>query len=755
MTRFAFEPIYGSHLIALVIAVITVALIVMVTPPTITPFHRRWLILLRSLAALVLLATVFRPALVRTDSRPADATLVVAVDTSRSMTLPDGDGNDRWTTQKESWRQLADGLSSLDETLSIRLLAYDETARELVDASPDALDQETPSGDLTDLATATLAAIQAGQGNPITGIVLIGDGTQTAPIQGTGAQRVVETLDSLGIPLWCVPIGPAGGASSSRDVAVETLPESLQLFAGNEVAIDFQVTTRGLAGVDVPIRVSWISADGQADEIAQRTVLPTQSTGVEAFSIPVTAPEPGTYRLKVEALAQDGELVTVNNSQIAFIDVREGGGRILYLEGTIREEQLRLRQALRRFPDLDLTYRWVPSDTVSSWPIDMQNWFLPGQFDVYVIGDLDASAIGEKQLQQLADTVAGGAGLVMLGGIQTYGTGGYDSSPLSEVIPIRMDGALRRLVDAPRDELHGQLPSPISIRLARTHPITDLGGAEPASQWKQLPPQLGGNRFLGPKVAPGVQVLLDTENDNPLLVVGEYGSGRTAALAFDSTYRWWRAGKSDVHRRFWRQLVLWLLAREDTGSDKIVIDLDTRRFDVASPPAFQARVQSLGQTPATELTAEVVDEKGVTKALSVSSDSVGDAVSAIRGQLPPLTPGFYRLRVKPTDANSPLLPEEQPFQVIDQSRELARPMADPVYLQQLAQLTADHGGASFTRDEIGSLVQTISDRRRRSETPIVDKYRLGDGPASGWILFTIFAVALGTEWYLRRRWGIA
>lgn len=96
MTRFALDPIYGSTWLALLIAVATVALIAGVTPPSENRAHRRLLILLRSIAALAMLSTVFRPALVRTDNRPADATLVVAADTSRSMTLPDGDGNDRW-----------------------------------------------------------------------------------------------------------------------------------------------------------------------------------------------------------------------------------------------------------------------------------------------------------------------------------------------------------------------------------------------------------------------------------------------------------------------------------------------------------------------------------------------------------------------------------------------------------------------------------------------------------------------------------
>lgn len=82
-------------------------------------------------------------------------------------------------------------------------------------------------------------------------------------------------------------------------------------------------------------------------------------------------------------------------------------------------------------------------------------------------------------------------------------------------------------------------------------------------------------------------------------------------------------------------------------------------------------------------------------------------------------------------------------------------MADPVLLKQLAGMTADHGGAAFAPDEIGTLIETIKQRRRSAETPIVEKFRMGDGPRSGWILFTLFAGALSVEWFLRRRWGLA
>lgn len=761
MTTLALEPIYGSLFLAVAVAVAVTAVILLVTPPTENPTHRRWLIGLRLIAASVLLLAILRPALLRTDKRPADAALVVAVDTSRSMTLPDGDGGDRWTTQIKAWRTLAAGIENLDQSLVVRLLAYDSTTRKLSSVAPDALDSQSPAGDLTDLSAAALSAIQAAEGQPIAGVVLMGDGTHTAPLTGSGAQRVIETLASLGIPLWTVPIGPAGGESAARDAAIDALPESYQLFAGNKVDIEFQLLTRGLAGVNVPVTLSWIDANGDATEIASRIVAPAQSVQVSAVSVPVIAPPPGTYRLRVEAETQDGELVTTNNRETAFVDVREGGGRILYLEGEQRLEQTFLRRSLRRFPDLDLTTKWIPRDTSATWPEDLGDWFTPGRFDIYIIGDLDARAIGDAQLEQLAQAVSRSAGLVTLGGYQAYGPGGYASSPLAKVLPVAMDNARRRNLDAARpDHSTDQLDGPLPIELARRHPITDLGGDDPATLWKLLPAQAGANRFVGIKVAPGVQTLLTSPDEDPLLVIGQFGRGRVAAIAFDSTYRWWRAGKSDAHRRFWRQLVLWLLAREETGGDKIVIEMDARRFAVGDPPEFRASVQSLTDSQNDlELIAEVIDEAGQITPVAVSTDGHGQPSSqtseiAIRGRLPELPPGFYRLRVRPEQESESLQSQEKAFLTIDESRELAQPMADPLYLRQLAELTADVGGAAFSPDEIDTLVETIRKRRRQAETPIVQKFRLGDGPLSGWLLFALFAGTLSAEWFLRRQWGL-
>lgn len=772
MTRFAIEPLYGSVWVAIAAAAAIVAVIALVTPPTEDPKRRKWLIVLRSAAALVLLLAAFRPTLVRTDNRPAPATLVVTIDTSRSMTLPDGDGGDRWTTQQAALKQLLSGISTLDETLDVHLMSYDSDSMSIGEARDRdqimqlsaATANTMPAADATDLGRAMQGAIDSAAGKPLAGVVMFGDGTQTALATSTGeadsgntvARRGAEVLDALGVPLWTVPIGPPGTDASSRDLAVTNLPDSFQLFAGNQFEVSFTVLASGLASRQIPVTVSWIDSNGAKTEARTRQVDPRGANETIAMMIPMQAPAPGLYRLQVEAESQSGEWVTSNNSQTAFVEVREGGGRILILEGAGRPEQTFLRRSLSGFPDLELSYAPIRGDR--TWPVPLESVLKPGQYDIFVIGDLDSTAIGDAQLQQLADRVSEGAGLITTGGLQSYGTGGYAEGPLAAALPIQMDASRRRqplrgiLTPAERSARQpSQLDGPIKIQMATNHPIVNLGGQDPAAVWQTLPDLSGANRFVGAKIASGVQTLLETPDEDPLLVVGGFGKGRVASLAIDETYRWWRVGKADTHRRFWRQLMLWLMSRQESSGDSVIAELDLRRFQPDQAPEFRARLQSVSDAAqGVTLSASVIDAEGQETELEFTA-TAGDQ-PRINGRIPELEPGFYTLVAKANDDS--IEPDQVAFQVTATSRELSRPLADPVYMKQLADLTAGHGGGAFDPQRMDDLVDMIAEKRRSAETPVIEKKRLGDGPKSGWLVFTLFAGTLSVEWLLRRQWGM-
>src|SRR5262249_6885986 len=148
----------------------------------------------------------------------------------------------------------------------------------------------------------------------------------------------------------------------------------------------------------------------------------------------------------------------------------------------------------------------------------------------------DASAFDSEELTELAKAIERGAGFIMLGGLHSFGAGGYGRTPLANALPIEIDRFERQNFDEPlREDLH--LAGPVRMtptKLGERQSLLLLGSRETnATTWSVLPPLDGANRFRGPKL--GAQVLAQSETGQPLLVAKDYGAGRVLAFAGDST----------------------------------------------------------------------------------------------------------------------------------------------------------------------------------------------------------------------------
>ena len=147
---------------------------------------------------------------------------------------------------------------------------------------------------------------------------------------------------------------------------------------------------------------------------------------------------------------------------------------------------------------------------------------------------------------------------MMIGGLHTFGPGGYRGTPLAPVLPITMGRFERQELgpDAPiREDLH--LSGPLQMLPTTPHFVTRLAPEpENTTRWQQLKPLTGANRF--DSVNPRAMRLAESQNGDPLLVAWQYDAGRVLVFAADSTHRWWRYGQQEAHKRFWRQAMLWL-----------------------------------------------------------------------------------------------------------------------------------------------------------------------------------------------------
>ena len=81
---------------------------------------------------------------------------------------------------------------------------------------------------------------------------------------------------------------------------------------------------------------------------------------------------------------------------------------------------------------------------------------------------------------------------------------------------------------------------------------------------------------------PTAQVLAESQSGEPLLVATEAG-GRIMAFAGDSTWHWWMEGFESQHKRFWRQVILWLARKDETSDGAVWVKLAQRRFALSEP----------------------------------------------------------------------------------------------------------------------------------------------------------------------------
>jgi uncharacterized membrane protein len=191
-------------------------------------------------------------------------------------------------------------------------------------------------------------------------------------------------------------------------------------------------------------------------------------------------------------------------------------------------------------------------DAIEKFPWTLDDF---GAYDVVVMSDIPADTIqlhpavfdrGERtpdRLRVLADFARGGGGVLMVGGYMSFsgieGKARYQATPLADVLPVEMLWSDDRI----------ETPEGVHPEVRGQHEI--LEGVP--GEWPYF---LGYNRLIA---KPGATVLLSV-GDDPFLVVGSAGDGRTAAFASDCSPHWGSPQflQWDHYGPFWSRLVEWL-----------------------------------------------------------------------------------------------------------------------------------------------------------------------------------------------------
>ena len=751
MSRWTFEPILESYWMVAFLATILILLLIFIRPSTISLVARRktWLLILRACLIGLLVIAMLRPARVSVSSEPQSATLLILFDESRSMDIEDSaQGRSRWQELVTTMNSAAEPLSRLGDELEVRAYRFSNGINSVDIESGQVQMPATPTGKETDIGAALEEMLQRETGKRLAGVILMSDGAQRVYEPKVDMQQVARTLARMDCPLYTIGFGKPREQSQSRDVAIENLRDQYAVFVKNELAIQGALRVQGFVNRPLPVRIEVLKPDGQTETLGPIDVTAVEDDSLVPFEFVFSPQEPGDYKLTVKADPQDGELVVDNNQTIAFLTALDGGLQVLFLEGNLLGfEQKMIRRSLATSPDIQLDFRPIDPRLRDSWPIDLSDVLQEKSYDVFLIGDVDAAALGPENLSFIAEQVEQGKGLMMTGGLNTFGPGGYFDTPLEPVLPIVM-GRFERQEFGPDIEVRKDqhVDGPLNIVPSGNHFVTYLGNE---NLWRQLRPLKGANRL---EVKPRATILAKSDQDLPMLVAWQYDAGRVLAFAGDSTYLWWSHGQQEAHRRFWRQAMLWLGNKDQLVRQDVWVRLSRRRFRPNETVEMFAGLRSETGDPLMDaaVTAELVAPDNSRTPIRLAPDG-----EEWRAELTDTASvGEYRIEIKARVDGAEVGETAARFQVLDRDLELSDPAANPAQLERMARVTRDAGGRTVAPEQLTTLIEEIEKRPPELEVEVESKWRFGDTALDAWPFFMVFVAMLGCEWWLRKRWGM-
>lgn len=735
---------------------------------------RWWTLLAMRLAALALLVPMLFEPVVRFVARPKpERPLIFLVDTSASMSFPDVQNGP--TRLQSVWQSLRGQLPALRDHFIPQFYTFADGFNEL--KNPEQLGTTPADGKSTNIVNGVAKALAASTREDAQ-VVLITDGIDNA------SPNVADAISASRRPIHTVRVGSdQAEPTAMANLSVDDVQADDDFVVNHESKVKATLRSSGLANRVVDVKMAEADATGKVvgTPVVQKLVL-QPSPGGQVVELPYKPTRVGVHRLAVWVDPIAGERSTIDNRQEfqgLAIDPRV---KVLYVEGRVRPEYRELSRALSRDPNLELaTLLRIQNDRFAAggfvegvafkeMPKTLEQW---KKFDVIILGDLDSSFLPRPQQALIEATVQGGGGLLMVGGQNSLGPGGYKDTAIEKALPVFV-GEL----NAPQEK------TPFVPRLTAdgaTHPAMDglvdwLG----TSATKKLP-DLRGNVVV-PKAKSGAQVLLIHEgkagaDGNPQIVLAtqRYGQGRSAACTVDTTYLWYlplRAmGQDSPYNRFWGQLVRWLANSDVRNRDRgpgLEALLNKNVFQLGESVRVRAMVRD-DKGDATRFAqvslAMAKMDGSASKTLSLAPAESRTGMYDVTIDAP--DKGDYTLTLTAGKDGKELGRETLKFAVITPADEMLKLAANPELLKTIANST---NGYYYELPQLGTLVSelirtTAGDTGLKQRTVPLHNIVRATAAATvgdpGWakkydlpLQGMLAVLLLGGEWFLRRRWQL-
>jgi hypothetical protein len=736
----------------------------------------------RAAVLLLILALISGPELVRPNDRIEKDWLIVLIDRSASMAIPDVNDPRAGSITRE--QQLARALGSagptfaeLSENRTVLWLGFDSGVFDLrvqqEGSEGPRFDLGEPVGRRTSIGAALDQAMARAAARPVSGVVMFSDGRSI----DEPSRQTLRRLQSELVPVIAVPLGspdPVG------DLAIERAEAPSMAFINDIIPVGVDIDRLGAGGA-AGGRVQLI--DKSTAQVLDERQLPSDPDAWQnqRTRITLTARErdAGRRTWTVRLIPDGPDLISENNAADLSLELVDRPLRVVYFDGYPRWERHYITSLLVREESIESSSLMLASNRrylqegdvlLETLPRSPEEW---ASIDVIIMGDLPPTVFSHQQLEQIRDVVSiRGVGLLWIGGPGATPSA-WRETPLADLLPFSLSGGEAGAGVRAWNEPVLMFPSPTAQRLN----LLDLAD-EPEEGWpaKLINPRTGwsqlyfAQRIDAASLKPTAEILATfapvsevpttpphapaaSAQASPAVLSMRYGAGRVLYVATDEIWRWRYARGEALTERFWLPLIR-LQGRESLarGSRPATLEIAPRRAQVEQPVRIAVSLldQALAESGPSTLTVRVrpADAPAAAQGMQLTlapEAAPGGRTRAVRTYATtwiPTEPGKYRVEVIDALLASAGLTAEAEVALPDD--ELRRPETDHPLLARLADLT---GGRVLPADRLSELADPAVLKRRQFQvagTPDIET--LWDKP----IILILILTLLTAEWVGRR-----
>jgi hypothetical protein len=798
--------------------------------------RRRILIVLalRLGALAVALLTALRPSLGVQERPRIPGVLLVGVDTSESMTVKDELDQrriDAVAKMIEKCQPLFDDLAAEHD---LTVVTYKFSTPDFSEGTDRYVPGVPADGNRSDYGTYLNRTFDRWQGERfVRGHLVIGDGGDN----GEAFSAVAEAgrWGRRGVPVTTFTVGQEDADTNVRDVivaGVECDPSPAPIKTRVEVV--GTVHAYGFAGARAVARVF---VDGKLQKAEEVTLEKEKDNKVR---VTINAP-PDRGEVKVtmqvgqvkddQLVALPGESRDDNNASDTYLTVTKDGVRVLIID-RLTTEEMRIRDALRSEKRFDVNEVFRQTDAEPG-PAERGLLDLDAQaYDVIVIGNVSPAQLRYRQGGAEVDLVKkigqkvreNGTGVIFLGGEHALAGDPKNPAAYDDLLPVTVPpkagnpplakvvenlnpatgrplatfqtvptdvglGGVMRLSQDPKETraLWDQLNT-ANVRPAGGGP----GVTARITGYNEMTPQPGRATvfaWASPENAPVPAGTPPAKGADPLLVgwqLGDGKKGRVLAFAAFNTFLWEKLGQprsrlgTEIHHRFWRQVVLYLAGQEDEEGQAYVRPA-FRQLKVGGEQTLRVGVKlpGGGDDPDAEMTVRIVPmpkappgqeqpkepaaaDIDKAKAETIVRDATGAKVlfrPRERGEY------FVELTAPKKDASGrPVLDAQGRPEVL---RATAKFIAVPDISDEMLRVSADHdfmsrlsvptGGRALRLEDLPAFLKELKEQKEVGVKPkpkFYPDWRRNHSRGFLPLWLAVFAALLAAEWGLRRLWGM-